>query len=131
MTETKIEATCETCPWWVEVEGMVADGEAGDWRQCGECRNGQSEAFRTEPECDFWCSEHPDRTLPDPTLQRIAAALEMIVGRMPTRRERIADDVLAAIADSVPHPDEREFHAGIAYDYADAMLAEAKRRRGE
>lgn len=115
MSETK-KATCATCPWWKKPDGY------GETTYIGACRNarGTEQPPTQAPGTTghWWCSEHPDRKLQD--VHELAARFyEMTWTDWDERRsEHSYDDRQAAAARD-------------AYQHADALLAEAKRRRGE
>lgn len=113
MTETS-EATCATCPWWQQWDGENSRPHQGECHHVSA--NGDESKFRHS---DWWCSEHPDRKLPDVhEVAKIAMAACIL-----SEREHDAEMMrLYGIERTV---------AIAAYDYADAMLAEAKRRKGE
>lgn len=106
MTETS-KATCATCPWWEEQDPHV-----------GACHHTSAMADPDDigRKNEWYCEHHPGRRLPDPTLQRIAAALEMLVGRTPTGQGLTIGE--GKILPQAPTWEEA------------AMIAEAKRRQG-
>jgi len=99
-----VPATCSTCPWWVRERHQVS-GEKPD----GECRGARG-GHHAE---DWWCSEHPDRRLPEPP---------------PSLHQLAAMAMQGLCAD----PNFQTLNVPVtAYDCATAMLAERERREKE
>jgi hypothetical protein len=99
-TMTKGNATCETCPYWTEIE------PAGGARvRAGYCHHVANEAnSRNYVDYDWWCSEHPD-------LQRDRLAALAMQG---------------LVTDHLIGTDEAAVRA---YMFADAMLAARKKEK--
>ena len=100
---TKGNATCETCPYWTEIDlpGVAAKGE--ECCRVGHCHHVANEVNeRNYLDYNWWCSEHPDR-----------------------QRDRLAAMAMQGlVTDHLIGTDEAAVRA---YLFADAMLAERVR----
>lgn len=95
--------TCATCRWWLP---SVDPSDLPACRASGSVQQFYYDGVGMVEDPDKWhCSEHS-------ALQR------------ERERLRIAGEVIAALA---PIPDEVRHHVALAYEYADALLAEHER----
>jgi hypothetical protein len=100
-TMTKGNATCETCPYWTEIEPA-----GGERVRAGYCHHVANEAnSRNYVDYDWWCSEHPDLQR-----DRLAAMAMPAVGSLLAGTRWAPTDI-----------------PRLVYQIADAMLAERKK----
>jgi len=99
---TKGNATCETCPYWTEIDlpGVAAKGE--ECCRVGHCHHVANEVNeRNYLDYNWWCSEHPDRQrdrLAAMAMQGLAAGqygMGYDTEALAIRAYRLADAMLA------------------------------------